>query len=752
MSTAGRVRRRATVRWAGEPGAVAWAGAKALPHAWPMLAAHFRDVLLAPRRLDDDAGVEWVWTEAAERAEASAAECAALRRRLAAGVELFGEWAEAEAARADGRTKKNGGERAESVRATAAWVEAWNRKPDTEARRWIARTEHGWRLHSWGATAAADVEAVGAGRTAAPAADDGRSGATTAEAREAAASGGESGLRRRDGGGRRRGAWWWAAAMGGLVALGAGAGVAWNRQAPGAGAADRKAAETDGAARDATAGREQRSSAATDGRPTGERGEWDRTRVTTMGPPAEAARGPRVAREGADDDARSAGAERQIGEPRARDGVATTATGAPGENRARPASAQAAAAGARAGAGGTAGAQAGAGAGGAGAGGAGAGGVAAARATAAGAEASADMPASAHGRRDAEGPRRPVQGVLPEESRSPLSEVPGDRAIAATEPRARGAEQAAENLDGSRRDVVRAAVRLPEPEVAERRFRDDPGAGHARIEGEDGAVATKGTADQVDAAATGEAATRRGDPAAQDAEPRRGNAASGGRRTDAAAGFAKEQFVRPVRWEVRLIEDEIVPTQPRLAGETDDAGEVRARVWAERVAGRPASLREVAVRQGVAWRSDAGAAAEAWTVRARTASFTVTTDGARTEAAWRDWPARGEHWTAEAGARKVGGEVEADGTLWWRTTDGVRAWRWVEFTLAAEAGWSPRRWRWQLLSGADLPPGARASIEADGRARIEWPLEADAAAMALAERTTGWAVVVFPVGGQDAPR
>jgi hypothetical protein len=201
-----------------------------------------------------------------------------------------------------------------------------------------------------------------------------------------------------------------------------------------------------------------------------------------------------------------------------------------------------------------------------------------------------------------------------------------------------------------------------------------------------------------------------------------------------------------------LLDDVIVPTVPRLAGEVDDAERLRAHVWAERRGRRPAGLDGVAIREGVRWVAERGDRGGAWTGRAVGGGIGITLDGAHAEAAWRDWPKRGEGWTAERGAGRADGGVEADGTMWWRATDGVRAWRWVELALAGAPEGTERRWRWQLPGGDDLPAGWTATIEADGRARLEWPLEADAVATALAERASGWALVISPVGGREATR
>ena len=736
MNAPGRVRRRATVRWAGDPGAVAWAGAKALPQAWPVLAAHFRDVLLAPRRQDDDAGVEWVWTEAPERAEATAADCAALRRRLTAGVELFEEWAEADAERADARAKAGGGERAEVGRAAAAWVRTWNGKTDTEARRWIARTEHGWRLHSWGAAAPADVEELGAKAGKATAADEDAGALGTTSGRGEDAEGGATGGSRESAGKRRR-AWLPAAVAGGLGVVAAGAWAGWPGRVEES-AAERREFGREGAA--------ERRPEVRDGQ------EGTEVRHAARLPGAEREGGGRSA---GGERARSAREIRPGGEPRARDGLPPAVTGLPGENRGTPndgptaAGVEASAAGIASGNGGGRG---GAGSGAATPGAAGGQGVAAADGAGAGtaARAAATLTAAPVTRK-AEVARDRAQGARPEANRRPASVAAADVANGETGPRVREPEREAENSGGVREGVATVASPLPDPVVAERRFRADRRPVETKPAAEEVAERRR-EAGFVAEQATTRAATRDGEGPEPDAQPAPGSEAARGRQVGSDAGFAVTRLVRPIRWEVRLLDDAIVPTVPRLAGEVDDAERLRAQVWAERRGRRPSGLDGVAMRQGVRWVAERGDGARAWTGRAVGGGIGITVDGAHAEAAWRDWPKRGEGWTTERGAGRADGGVEADGTMWWRATDGVRAWRWVELALAGAPEGTQRRWRWQLPGGDDLPAGWTATIEADGRARLEWPLEADAVATALAERASGWALVISPVGGREATR
>jgi len=247
-----------------------------------------------------------------------------------------------------------------------------------------------------------------------------------------------------------------------------------------------------------------------------------------------------------------------------------------------------------------------------------------------------------------------------------------------------------------------------------------------------------------------QAATRSDELTEAESRAGRGDDEAGASGRGARVRWEAERLVRPIRWEVRLIDDAIVPTVPRPVGEVDDAARLRAQVWEERRARRPAALGAATVRQGVRWAAEAGERSGVWVGRAGPGEITLTADGLQAEAAWRDGPRPGEGWTAELGERRAGGSVGADGTLWWRATAGVRAWRWVEVRLAGAV--QPQRWQWQQAGGAELPDGWRATVEADGRARIAWPIGEAAGPMALVERSSGWALVVTAVDAPGAAR
>ncbi len=734
------------MRWAGDPGAVDWAGTKALPHAWPVLSAHFRDVLMAPRRLDDDAGVEWVWTEPRERAEPSAAECAAMRRRLSAGVEAVREWAETETARTDGRAKKKkGGEVAEIVDAMAAWVRRWNEQPDAEAGRWIARTEHGWRLHSWGGREAAAVATAGAGKEPKAPAGGGEPDAASPED-EAEAMAGESPRPAAERALHRRRAGRWIAALLAVAAgLVIGVGKFGKRRAETTPTEPSRVATNDtgtipvgtgprdsGAGGGSDGGRGPASRVGDEARGVSARSLEERGSATI-------GKGVSAARESAETTAAllAGGRDRGSRLPAA-ESMAALGAASPAATGSEAGATRAAASGAPGGA---------AGAPGNGApGSVGPGGTAASGAATAGA--GAVVAAGGSAARTPDGEIRGAVLADPElrVPRPPVSDVSRtgrDGGAPVPDP-----EAAPEVSAGIPRAVVRETD--PAESVARNEPEDKRALPAERPRGESavaGEIALPSAAITAPPAETLRMEQR--EPSAgrerDGAEP----APEGGNRADAPGAtngpaFAVERWVRSVRWEVRVVGDAIVPTLPRLVGVANDAAEARAAAWEEKIARRPANLQGITARQGVAWAAREPGAR--WTIESATGGFATTVLGERAEAAWRRWPERGEAWTAAAGTVRVRGETEADGTLWWRASDDVRAWQWIELGLSTAGGWSAARWQWQQVSGADLPAGWQARIGPNGLARLEWPLADAWVPVALVERASGWAAVLSVAG------
>lgn len=128
-------------------------GHKLLYHFWPLLSPCFRDVLVAPHYLIDEEVVTWTWREAENAPPPSAVELGELRRRLEGAMERFSQDVAA------GRVGRGSGSSAPGVAGNAEQLEAVMLalvkelvgRPEADLKRFVCRTEHGLRVHSWGA-------------------------------------------------------------------------------------------------------------------------------------------------------------------------------------------------------------------------------------------------------------------------------------------------------------------------------------------------------------------------------------------------------------------------------------------------------------------------------------------------------------------------------------------------------------------------------------------------------------------------
>ncbi len=121
-------------------------GNRSLHHYWALLKTHFRSVLLAPQSLADGANTQWTWREPADGASLTAAELATVRKRLTGSQRSLADSVEdARDSTADaGSVLPQLQARMESV------VEALVALPDSALAAYVARSEHGPLLHSWG--------------------------------------------------------------------------------------------------------------------------------------------------------------------------------------------------------------------------------------------------------------------------------------------------------------------------------------------------------------------------------------------------------------------------------------------------------------------------------------------------------------------------------------------------------------------------------------------------------------------------
>ncbi len=118
-------------------------GNRSIHQFWHLFAAHYRGVLLAPRRRPDNSNVAWSWRESSHDGPATSAELTELRHRLAhAGRSMNGGFPEEE----DGQSLESQ-VRIRVARMTADLIAL----PDRALAGYTCRTEHGFMLHSWGA-------------------------------------------------------------------------------------------------------------------------------------------------------------------------------------------------------------------------------------------------------------------------------------------------------------------------------------------------------------------------------------------------------------------------------------------------------------------------------------------------------------------------------------------------------------------------------------------------------------------------
>lgn len=151
--------RTAEVRWGGQPAAVVWIGERTLHSFWPILAPYFRDVLLPPHRRDEEQLVAWHWTEVP--GAPTARELAALRQRLRRDAAIYTEAMEAEEKPAPSGEQRGAADRRGLVPAVRGMVDALGALADAELADRVARTGHGLRLHSWGASTSGVVGVTG---------------------------------------------------------------------------------------------------------------------------------------------------------------------------------------------------------------------------------------------------------------------------------------------------------------------------------------------------------------------------------------------------------------------------------------------------------------------------------------------------------------------------------------------------------------------------------------------------------------
>lgn len=120
---------------------------------WLLIAPHLRDVLLPPQRRFGDDHLSWSWLGPAEAPPPTAAELARLQQRLEAGLDSLAE------------SEEESGERRalreQVARTLRTWAEGVSSGLNDRFAGYVARTDHGWQVHSWGLSTPGPVTTPG---------------------------------------------------------------------------------------------------------------------------------------------------------------------------------------------------------------------------------------------------------------------------------------------------------------------------------------------------------------------------------------------------------------------------------------------------------------------------------------------------------------------------------------------------------------------------------------------------------------
>lgn len=151
MSGAAKSRRaEAEIDAAAAVSGCAGIGSRSIHQFWHLFAAHFRGILLPPRRRPDSGKVAWGWREPLVNQALTAAELAEVRRRLAqASRALTGAPGQAGSSQDADDDSLDAQVRARVARMAADLMA----KPDAALAGFVCRDEAGLMLHSWGSAA-----------------------------------------------------------------------------------------------------------------------------------------------------------------------------------------------------------------------------------------------------------------------------------------------------------------------------------------------------------------------------------------------------------------------------------------------------------------------------------------------------------------------------------------------------------------------------------------------------------------------
>lgn len=146
----------AEIRFGADPMGIPQIGSRSIHHFWQLLAPAFQGIFLPPQRRPDDSGVAWSWSESPGGKAVTPAELAELRERLGAAGRAFAKDLEGSELGSEifgGLSPKDGVKQLRSK--VNDMVAKLAGKPDARLAPFVCRTEAGVRMHSWGASVAA---------------------------------------------------------------------------------------------------------------------------------------------------------------------------------------------------------------------------------------------------------------------------------------------------------------------------------------------------------------------------------------------------------------------------------------------------------------------------------------------------------------------------------------------------------------------------------------------------------------------
>ncbi len=705
---------RAELDWGRNPGAILWIGNRPVSQYWARLAPYFRDVLLPSQRRSDDEIVSWSWRNDGQKRTPAGAELAVLRKRLASAQRAF----------VDSTEDDVGGLAASGPLAAGmeGWVSGFLAKSDADLVSFVACTDAGLRLHSWGLTTAVVPFHPDARKVATDAAeiasDDAEIAAETQPGRPA---------RRR----RRILGWIFSAAALAVVVWVGWQAVSRSRSGTGdqgfslrslwawfdgsSNNRPRERSHAHGVAGGTVAAPAIGGPVATGPVTSGQREASARTTVSSRRQPA----------------VRGAANEEDVMS------ASEVSAGAPGGPVVSPS------------------------------------GAAAAAAAASGA--AAESPASETGGKEA-----------PSGSDAGATASGGGAGTGATSAMAEAAVPPEAGKPKARRVLapVAASAAIPDqmpakpapasnPTAPKRKSNDKPEPAEAASLDQDKAEspAMTSTKDEKDEAASPDVASVAEEDSPANAEPNRPRKKRNPTRATASdeaddespdRASNPEAKVSPVvsevmllspssvawervvqvnagEWQVRLLGDTILPTAPMRAGAEITLDSVRAQMLAERRVQLPAAFTPVRGRRGLLVESDAGRLR--WQAKVGMSQVTMSANDWQAEISWPEGnPPAGVYEAVDERGRGVARlEVADDRSLTVYLTEGTRGW--LACAIAGDvAAFNGRR-----FAGPGMPVGWRWSADARG-ARVDIPLSvpADAAvveAIALFDAASGWAAV-----------